>query len=140
MAAALNQMGRIGVKCYFFYTSFFLALFNAMQEGKDNIVYSFGIALWTLVLLLAAHFLFQKSQKRRKDRWGGSLFFFSERLVWILTIIGFVVYILNGASDPNTAGHMHVILFPILLFLVSLALVAVSWLLILLPSSINKSK
>ena len=71
------------------------------------------------------------------SRWGNSLFYYSEGTVWSLTIIGLAGYILKGASDPNTAGHMHVIVFPLLIFILVLALLVATWAIVLLRSRIT---
>jgi hypothetical protein len=45
--------------------------------------------------------------------------------VVILSLVIYVLYVLSGPSDPDTAGHMHTLLFPIayLLFSVLVSLI-----------------
>ena len=50
---------------------------------------------------------------------------FSVGAVATLGIYGYTMYLIQGASNPNSAGHMHVMLFPILLTCIAvLALLA----------------
>jgi hypothetical protein len=47
-------------------------------------------------------------------------------VVLMMGILGYGYYAFNGPSDPDTAGHMHVILFPITYVIFTIVLLAMS--------------
>jgi 4-amino-4-deoxy-L-arabinose transferase-like glycosyltransferase len=47
-------------------------------------------------------------------------------VVFAVGLSAYAYYASNGPSDPDTAGHMHVILFPIIYLMFTLTILAVS--------------
>jgi len=109
---------------------------NAMDEAwiapsLESVYYSFVItAIWMVVPgAIAGLYYFTRVLR------GPSLFF--SGLVWLyLLCLCFIyfAYALTGPSDPDTAGHMHLLLVPIGLGIVSFPLFCLLLVMILLQT------
>jgi len=100
-----------------------LAAFNAYQEELVGVVSYlvsvFGALLGSILCLLAYTFVL------RKFPYNARPFLWASYAVAILGLIAYLNYALNGKADSlNTAGHMHVIVFPLLHIFISICLQA----------------
>lgn len=99
---------------------FGLAFLNVLQENIHSENYLPLILFSVLAPILATALVpvLQQKSARLKLVKKGALF---------ITITGLMIYsyyVLKGHSNPNTAGHMHIILFPISYGIYSLAVMA----------------
>ncbi|MHC4927674.1 MAG: hypothetical protein ACYTER_10195 [Planctomycetota bacterium] len=91
-----------------------LAFYDALEEDYQPHYCLALAALPTIVLFITNWIALEVRIKKRKFSW----MFAGTMIINVLTLAIYVTYATNGPSDINTAAHMHVITFPILLALV----------------------
>jgi peptidoglycan/LPS O-acetylase OafA/YrhL len=85
----------------------------AFLDGKQEDGLSYGVIGACLAVVAPAlcwGVAFQGRQGKRRN----SLSYAVALLVAVIGLLAYTFYVINGPSDPDTAGHMHVVLFPIL--------------------------
>ena len=85
-----------------------LSFLNAMQEGNSYIANGL-ICLWSMApFIVLFAYMKEPFESKRKDFNNMAISLFGT----ITGLLAYIFYFLNGQSDPDTAGHMHVLLFP----------------------------
>ncbi len=87
-----------------------LAFFNGVQEGN---LFS-GLIGMAFAMIGPIMFTRVVPKIRQKSEFHG---FSNAGVIFIncVVILAYALYLFAGPSDPDTAGHMHIILFPILI-------------------------
>jgi len=85
----------------------------------DVVVVSF-LAVLAPIISMAIAVLMRKVVRRPKVPEIGAY------IVGAVGLVAYTYYVANGQTDPNTAAHMHVVLFPVLYVLFSLVVMALS--------------
>ena len=101
---------------------FVLGAINGFQEGHfySTII---GALATPLAISVPGLYLFW-SYRRRRILLAAAVFWFSA----LVTLFVFTFYIVSGPSNPGTAGHMHIGLMPMLIFVASTLLSLLSFL------------
>jgi len=113
----------IAMKTVFFIIVIFstiaaLAFYDAVEEGYSK-GESVAYAMLPVFILLIGNWI-ALEVKIKKNR--NSFTFAGTMALNVLVLVVYALYATNGQSGPDTAAHMHVITFPILLAIASIIL------------------
>lgn len=97
-----------------------LGTINGSQEGHINARITGALATPLSLLVPALYYLWSLHRGRKLP---------AALVFWVCAVLSILMYILYtaaGASNPETAGHMHVALAPMLIFIFSTLLCTIA--------------